>query len=254
MTKFILLTALVITLSMKAESPAITFKSTQEQTALLELYTSEGCSSCPPAEAWLSRLKESPGLWKDFVPVAFHVDYWDQLGWRDPFADRAFSDRQLAYAEFWHSENVYTPEFVLNGKEWRCWPTRQDVPKPPGMNAGVLKVSSSDVDRWHVSFQPVGTAEEHYEVHAALLSGGLSSDVKAGENRGRRLSHDFAAVAFATVPMKQSGGIFLGQFVLSSRTNNMAGNAAIAVWITRAGTLESVQATGGWIVRPPAGR
>src|SRR5258708_40149645 len=111
----------------------VTFQSSETQTALLELYTSEGCSSCPPAETWLSRLKESPGLWKDFVPVAFHVDYWDRLGWRDPFADRGFSDRQSAYAELWHSENVYTPEFVLNGKDWRAWPLHKSIPKPSGM-------------------------------------------------------------------------------------------------------------------------
>jgi hypothetical protein len=60
----------------------LVFESTDPQTPLLELYTSEGCSSCPPAEAWRARLKDAPGLWRDFVPVAFHVDYWDHLGWR----------------------------------------------------------------------------------------------------------------------------------------------------------------------------
>ena len=63
-----------------------TFESGPQRTHLLELFTSEGCSSCPPAEAWLSKLKADPRLWKDFVPLAFHVDYWDHLGWRDPFA------------------------------------------------------------------------------------------------------------------------------------------------------------------------
>ena len=69
-------------------SPAapVTFASTARQTSLLELYTSEGCSSCPPAEAWLSGLKDNPGLWRDFVPVAFHVDYWNYLGWRDKWS------------------------------------------------------------------------------------------------------------------------------------------------------------------------
>src|SRR5690348_8781739 len=70
------------------------FESGDTQTPLLELYTSEGCSSCPPAEAWLSQLKKSPKLWKDFVPVSFHVDYWDYLGWKDPFAMKAYSRRQ----------------------------------------------------------------------------------------------------------------------------------------------------------------
>ena len=73
-----------------ANAAALSFQSPVEQTTLVELYTSEGCSSCPPAESWLNGLKESPGLWKDFVPLAFHVDYWDDLGWRDPLAAPGF--------------------------------------------------------------------------------------------------------------------------------------------------------------------
>ena len=109
-------------------SDSITFQSAEQQTALLELYTSEGCSSCPPAETWLSRLTDSPQLWRDFVPVAFHVNYWDYLGWRDPWAARQFSERQRNYAAKWRSDSIYTPEFVLNGKEWRDWPAYKSVP------------------------------------------------------------------------------------------------------------------------------
>jgi len=92
----------------------VTFASTSRQTSLLELYTSEGCSSCPPAEAWLSGLKDNPGLWRDFVPVAFHVDYWNYLGWRDKWSRAEYSDRQQEYARVWGAANVYTPEFVVN--------------------------------------------------------------------------------------------------------------------------------------------
>jgi len=60
-------------------------------------------------------------LWKDFVPVAFHVDYWNNLGWTDVWSDARFSERQRAYAQHWRSENIYTPEFVLNGREWHNW-------------------------------------------------------------------------------------------------------------------------------------
>src|SRR4051812_9133614 len=93
------------------------FTSGQTRTHLLELYSSEGCSSCPPAEAWVGGLREAPGLWRDFVPVAFHVAYWDQLGWRDRFATPEFNARQYAYASAWGTESVYTPEFVLDGAE-----------------------------------------------------------------------------------------------------------------------------------------
>src|SRR5437899_10682781 len=87
-----------------AQTTGVTFQSSEKQTALLELFTSEGCSSCPPAEAWLSRLQDSTGLWRDVVPVAFHVDYWDYLGWRDRWAAKDFSERQRAYAASWRSD------------------------------------------------------------------------------------------------------------------------------------------------------
>jgi hypothetical protein len=89
------------------------FQSDKTQTALVELYTSEGCSSCPPAEEWFSTLSANPGLWKQFVPVAFHVDYWDDLGWKDSFATPAYTQRQRDYAAAWGSSSVYTPGFVL---------------------------------------------------------------------------------------------------------------------------------------------
>src|ERR1700733_854948 len=90
------------------------FESGPSQVSLLELYTSEGCSSCPPAEAWLSALSQSPELWKAVVPVAFHVDYWDNLGWKDWFSSREFTQRQRRYAANWGSGSVYTPAFILN--------------------------------------------------------------------------------------------------------------------------------------------
>src|SRR5437773_2365288 len=103
-------------------------QSAESQTPLLELFTSEGCSSCPPAEAWFSKLKDSPKLWKDFIPVAFHVDYWDHLGWKDPFSSKTFSERQGKYAAAWQNESIYTPGFVWNGTEWRGWFNREELP------------------------------------------------------------------------------------------------------------------------------
>ena len=143
--------------AVNAQNTSLTFQSSGKQTALIELYTSEGCSSCPPAETWLSRLKESPGLWKDFVPLAFHVDYWDYLGWGDPWASKSFSDRRRAYAKQWRSDSIYTPGFVLDGKEWRDWSGRKDGPKSAGAKAGVLTVSSSGTNRWQVNFVPANT-------------------------------------------------------------------------------------------------
>src|SRR5437762_7982575 len=94
------------------------FESAPQRTHLIELFTSQGCSSCPPAEAWLSNLKNEPRLWQDFVPLAFHVDYWDHLGWRDLFASKLWTERQADYSARWKAETVYTPAFVLDGMAW----------------------------------------------------------------------------------------------------------------------------------------
>ena len=128
------------TLSVAAEAR---FGSGPQQTALIELYTSEGCSSCPPAESWMSRLKDSPGLWKQFVPIAFHVDYWDRLGWRDRFSSTRWTERQRRYASLWESESVYTPAVVVNGREQRGLPGAS-FSWPNEKQAGVLNVTTSD--------------------------------------------------------------------------------------------------------------
>src|SRR5437763_11956930 len=88
----------------------VTFQSGPKKVQLLELFTSEGCSSCPPAEASLSRLVGDSRLWRDFVPVAFHVDYWDRLGWKDPFVSVEWTKRQQRYAENWKRSEEHTSE------------------------------------------------------------------------------------------------------------------------------------------------
>lgn len=237
-------------LSVNAQTNRLQFQSAPERTALLELYTSQGCSSCPPAEAWLSGLKDSPRLWKDFVPVAFHVDYWNSLGWKDAWSDAEFSERQRSYAQLWHAENIYTPEYVLNGKEWRNWFGGKNGPKSDGERAGILTVTSTDTNRWQVSFVPEKISDAHYEIHAALLAGGIISDVKAGENRGRKLPHDFAVVNLVQIGMTTSNAVAKGRFIFPASTKNPGQTRALAVWVTRAGELEPLQTAGGWLLAP----
>src|SRR6202051_2661024 len=107
-----------IVLSSAAE---MRFENGPQQTALVELYTSEGCSSCPPAEAWLGRLKIDPGLWKGYVQGAFHAHYWDNLGWTARVERKDFTARQHTYANAWRASSVYTPCFVRDGQEWTDW-------------------------------------------------------------------------------------------------------------------------------------
>ena len=247
---FFLCLPLLATMTTHAQTTSIRFQSSHGRTALLELYTSEGCSSCPPAEAWLSGLRDSPKLWKDFAPVAFHVDYWNSLGWKDVFSDAAFSDRQRAYAQMWRSENIYTPEFVLNGKEWHNWFTGKNGPSASGELAGILTVTSTDTNRWQAVFVPEKAAETHYEIHAALLAGGAGSDVKAGENKGRHLNHDFAVVNLVQIGMTTSNGVAKGKFIIDTQQTNSGKTLALTAWVTRGGELEPLQTTGGWLIPP----
>jgi hypothetical protein len=233
-----------------ANAAPVVFQSSERQTALVELYTSEGCSSCPPAESWLSGLKNAPGLWTDFVPVAFHVEYWDNLGWRDKWSSKQFSDRQRSYAGMWGGDTVYTPEFVLNGREWRNSFGSRRAPGLSAAKAGILTVTSEDTNHWQATFVPAAGGTIEYEINAALLDSDLSSDVKAGENQGRRLSHDFAALALVKHSMTGKDGRFQVEFTLDTTPKMTNGRLALAVWVTRVGKLEPLQAAGGWLPKP----
>ena len=221
---FLLLTAIATAGETVIESPPT-------RAHLIELFTSEGCSSCPPADAWLSGLKSERGLWHEFVPVAFHVDYWDRLGWKDRLASPLFTQRQHAYATAWRSRSVYTPGFVLDGREWRA----RDVPRASGEKAGILRVRVAE-DRVSVSFP---RDARKMTAHLAWLAGEVENDVKAGENRGRKLRHDFTALSIESRPLDPASGI------ASFTTPKPTGAKAIAAWITETGRPEPIQATGG---------
>ncbi len=214
------------------------FTSGETRVHLLELYSSEGCSSCPPAESWLGGLREEPGLWRDFVPVAFHVTYWDRLGWRDRFARPEFTARQYAYASRWRSDTVYTPGFVLDGAEWRAAFGR-NAPAGSKEKAGLLSVDYATGGACRVEFRANGD----YEVHAAVLGGGMTSPVRAGENSGRTLRHEFVVLVLAGAPL-QNG---VAELTLPQPAVAGVSRLALAVWVTRRGEPVPVQAAGGWL-------
>jgi hypothetical protein len=179
--------------------------------------------------------------------MSFHVDYWDYLGWRDPWASKAFSDRQRAYAQHWGSDSIYTPGFVLNGQEWRSWSREKNGPRTSAARAGVLQVTSADRAHWQVTFSAVGRDIRDYELHAAILANELTSDVKSGENRGRRLNHDFVVTALTTHSLTNHGGKADGEFIFETDKQQQRGRLAIAFWVTHRGGLEPLQAVGGWL-------
>jgi hypothetical protein len=176
------------------------------------------------------------------------VDYWDYLGWRDVYGSAAFSARQRAYAAEWRSPSVYTPGFVLDGKDWRGWLNRGEFPRASAQKPGVLSVRSDDRHRWMIRFESASAHSASFDFHAALLGSGLSSQVKAGENRGRTLKHDFVALAMAsTTASRAADGVVVGEIALDSASRPAASRLAIAVWVTEKGRLAPLQATGGWL-------
>lgn len=209
---------------------------------LVELFTSEGCSSCPPAERWMNGLKSDPSLWTDFVPLAFHVDYWDYIGWEDRFARAEFSERQRAYAAWRRLSTVYTPGVVRDGREWLGWrrgeSVRADAPSP-----GRLSVEL-EADIAAIRFVPAGENDHELVAHVAVLGMGLASKVTAGENRGKTLPHDFVVLDLVSVPLSRGPAGLHATVPLDGIIPGVEGRA-IAAWVSRADDPAPIQATGG---------
>jgi len=229
-----LISILLIAGTLSARAGDRVFESGPQKIHLIELFTSQGCSSCPPAEAWLSKLKTEPRLWKDFVPLAFHVDYWDRLGWRDLFASKEWTARQYQYSEAWKSESVYTPGFVLDGREWM----ERSVPSASKEKPGALKLSIVS-GKAVAEFQPADGGTKDVDLHVATLGFDLTTKVTAGENSGRSLGQDFVVLALTNQKM------LAGKTEFAFSPDPRAG--AVAAWITSQNQLEPIQAVGGWL-------
>jgi len=166
--------------------------------ALVELYTSEGCSSCPPADQWLTRLKTQGNQLGNIVPMALHVDYWDYIGWKDNFANPAFAKRQRDMAASGHARAVYTPQIAVNGQDTRSWLNESrfkneiaNINRMPAKAEIRLTVNSPTPKSVQVSTN-IKTAEAGPLVYyLALQENNLQSTVNAGENRGELLRHDY---------------------------------------------------------------
>jgi hypothetical protein len=164
----------------------------------VELFTSEGCSSCPPADRILEELdRRQPVAGADVVVLSEHVDYWNRLGWRDPYSSRAFSDRQKKYAETLRGGDVYTPQMVVDGRTGFVGSDEGEALKAIGAAArgaktAVALTARREGDRELVRVEAPSGAGELFVV---LAHDRVRSQVSAGENSGRALSH--VAVAYS---------------------------------------------------------
>ncbi|ROT99970.1 DUF1223 domain-containing protein [Marinobacter sp. R17] len=219
--------------------PVKRWESGSESTDTVELFTSEGCSSCPPADRWLSSLKSRPGVFQSFIPLAFHVDYWDYIGWKDRMADPAFSARQRDYVAAGDVSQAYTPGIVVNSHEWRDWfQGHRDWQSTPA-KVGKMTATLDGQERLTVAYAGYQPGQR---LNVAYLGMGMTSEVKAGENRGRELTHDFVVLDVA----RPEGG---SPWSVTLPPRPQAGQArtALAVWVSPPGSPEIVQAVGGYL-------
>lgn len=214
------------------------FNSGTQRVQVVELFTSQGCSSCPPADAWVNQLLKDPELWKSIVPLAFHVDYWDYLGWRDEYASPAYSERQRRYRQQGRVRSVYTPGFLIDGKEWRGWFSRDPLPRASAP-AAVLKASLDG----QVLKASYAAPQPGQMLNVAILGFGIHTPIQRGENEGRRLPHDFVVLAHEQHPAADG----LWEVDLPAAHVRDAKRFALALWVSKPDSQQPLQATGGWL-------
>jgi len=235
----------------QAHAQVYNYQSGEQKNQLIELYTSQGCSSCPPAEHLLTTLVQSKQLFKRYFPIALHVDYWNYLGWSDTYSSPHSNQRQQKHFKQSNTSNIYTPQFVVDGNEWRGFFRGAPLPALSQQATGQLKLQVEDT---------LGAASMHFSrsnskipsyCHFALLAFDPSVKVTAGENSGLNLSQDFAMLEITTSPAEFKNDHFTCNAQLSklpALTNQPAKNRKYAVVSWMASQLHSpIQVTGGWL-------
>ena len=194
------LTMLVTSGLANAASAICSAHSPAHRVALVELYSSEGCNSCPPADNWLSQWKNS-GATQSIVPLALHVDYWNSLGWTDRFSQHRFTERQQALTDLAGGHTIYTPEIFVSGRELRSWSQRDSfesrigkvVAEPAQANVALELKAQQAPGAFNVAAQFTSKLADpagQLEAYVAVYENSLSSQVGAGENSGVTLHHE----------------------------------------------------------------
>jgi hypothetical protein len=221
-----------------------------DRVAVVELFTSQGCSSCPPADRLLSKIARDPRYQGKVIPLSFHVDYWNSIGWTDPFSSNRWSDRQRVYAgRVFHSNRIYTPQVVVNGRSECVGNSEGEV---TGQIAQALAAEPGA--RVSLALDPL-TADGHLKVTVgaklakagtgpldlwvAVYESGLSTDVKAGENASRVLRNDRVVrrleKAFTLPAM--AGAEKSGEVVLGIDKRWKTGSLGVAAFLQDPATL-----------------
>ncbi|MEH6443491.1 MAG: DUF1223 domain-containing protein [Oceanospirillaceae bacterium] len=235
-------------LTTSAMAQKLEFNSSGTQTQLIELYTSQGCSSCPPAENLLSKQLGNKKLWEEIIPIAFHVDYWDYLGWKDIYSKASFSERQRRHYQLRNVSSVYTPGFVVDGKEWRGFFRGLDFPDTQAAGGSLTLNWDSDTQHAKASYQ--SKAKQAKYCYFAVLGFDQSVAIQGGENRGLKLAQNFVALQVQKKSIKTEAGNGQCQTTLEIAAQSAVAapphSRAIVSWVTD-GAERPLQATGGWL-------
>jgi hypothetical protein len=247
------LSVLWLALSPLAQAASCAKQSPAHRVALIELYTSEGCSSCPPADQWLSQL--SQGFSADqVVALALHVDYWDYIGWQDPFAQPAFAERQRWLTRLARSSTVYTPEVFTGMKELRTWHTAtnfaeriENINRRPAAADIALQMRPADDDAVDLearfTLREGEGAGQAAEAFVIIYENQLRSEIRAGENRGANLQHDRVVRFWSTaLPLNKADGTALWRQTLKIPADWQLKQLGVAAFVQDAQAGEVLQA------------
>lgn len=236
---------LLLTQALNATEKILVASSGHARVQLVELYSSESCSSCPPADQWISKLKDEVGLWTVFVPVVFHVDYWNHLGWKDGLSSDSMTKRQIDISKTWSSASVYTPAFVVDGKEWSNWRNAAKGKLPlassdQGISLKIYKDASGAI-----LVKAEGQKEKQkFIIRAAQLGMDLNSSITGGENSGAKLKHNFVILDWES---KFVVGKSIEVQFNFKKPQQKTSRLAIAAWIETEGNPIPLQAVGGYL-------
>lgn len=238
-----ILLALAVYLSLSAHLAAA---QTSGGIAVIELYTSEGCSSCPPADLLLTKLTQNSR--KENLPVytlSFHVDYWDRLGWKDPYSQNQFTLRQRRYAQVHNSKSVYTPQFVVNGQTafagYRFDILEKAISsflKSPAKAEINLEAAGNKKDI--VIGYTITGHSPHDLLQIAIVEGGLKSPILRGENAGKTLEHENVVRLLKTVTAEKGAGHL--KLILPPEAN--LANSSVIAYVQNSKTMVITGATG----------
>jgi hypothetical protein len=234
-----------------AEAAGCSARSGPQTAALVELYTSEGCDSCPPADRWLSSLGERGYAPQRVVPLSLHVDYWDYIGWKDPYAKREFSNRQRKLTQLQRNAFVYTPQIMLQGQDFRQWGTSAFDQAVSRINAhpakarlaleiAALKTDSISI-RAEAELADPSQGEET-ALYLASYENKLASPVTAGENRGHTLAHDYVVLEWRGPFGFASGPRLVERRALPLLPKAIPSNSGVVAFVQNRRNLEVLQA------------